>query len=304
MRPLSSLIIGFVCLFAVPVQAATFTVNSTADPGVGVCDVAECTLREAINAANATPGTDTIAFNIPSTGPHTIQPTSALPTITDPVIIDGTTQPGFAGAPIIELDGSLAGAATNGLSITAGGSTVRGLVINRFSQNGISISLKGNNLIEGNFIGTDVTGSVDLGNGLSGVFLQFSLNNTVGGTEPGAGNLISGNISGIFLGNGATGTQVQGNFIGTDVTGTVALGNGSALVISADNNTIGGTTLDARNIISGGIGIGGQGNQVQGNFIGTDVTGTVALDSNVTGVSITGSRNTIGGTEPGAGNVI
>ena len=78
----------------VQAQAATFTVNSTADPGDGVCDASECTLREAISAANAGSGTDTIAFNIPGDGPHTIRPTSALPTITDPVIIDGYTQPG------------------------------------------------------------------------------------------------------------------------------------------------------------------------------------------------------------------
>ena len=75
-------------------QATTFTVNSTNDVDDGTCDATHCSLREAINAANANSGTDTIAFNISGAGPHTIQPTSALPTITDPVVIDGYTQPG------------------------------------------------------------------------------------------------------------------------------------------------------------------------------------------------------------------
>src|SRR5207253_10170338 len=97
-----------------------------------VCDdgAARCTLRAAIEQANATSGADTITFNI-GTGPQTIKPASPLPTISGPVTIDGTTQPGHDTAPIIELDGSNAGTAstTNGLVITAGGSTVKGLIV-------------------------------------------------------------------------------------------------------------------------------------------------------------------------------
>ena len=80
-------------------QAATFTVTNTDDSGAG-------SLRQAILDANANPGLDTIAFDIGGVGHQTIQPLSALPTITDPVIIDGGTQDGFAGTPIIEIDGS------------------------------------------------------------------------------------------------------------------------------------------------------------------------------------------------------
>src|SRR5687767_13513892 len=76
---------------ASPMAGLTFTVNSTADPGSGTCDATECTLREAMDAANAAPGLDTIDFNIPGAGPHTITPASAFPTITTPVIIDGYT---------------------------------------------------------------------------------------------------------------------------------------------------------------------------------------------------------------------
>src|SRR5262249_45975606 len=117
---------------------STFAVVTDADNGDDVNPVAG-SLRAAMLDANAhdnglNPGgaRDVIAFAIPGTGPHTIQPPAALPTITDPVVLDATTQPGFSGTPIIELDGSLAGE-VHGLVITAGDTLVRGLVINRFA---------------------------------------------------------------------------------------------------------------------------------------------------------------------------
>src|SRR5262249_49479321 len=133
--------------------------------------------------------TDTIAFNISGTVVHTISPTSALPTITDPVIIDGYTQPGasqntdptgFNGTLLIELNGASAGGAS-GLRISAGGSTVRGLVINRFVLpsgssddtlgNGILLQGAGGNKIEGNFVGTDTSGTQALPNTDAGIFV-------------------------------------------------------------------------------------------------------------------------------------
>src|SRR5207253_11412721 len=87
-----------------PQATTTFIVNSTADPGTGVCDDVECTLREAIAAANAHAGTDTIVFNIPGTGPHTIRPISSLPSITSPVTIDGYTQPGASANTLADGD--------------------------------------------------------------------------------------------------------------------------------------------------------------------------------------------------------
>src|SRR5258708_1101639 len=115
----------------------TFTVTNTNDSGPG-------SLRQAILDANAHAGADMIVFTIPGAGVNTIAPASALPTITDPVTIDGTTQPGFAGSPIIELSGAIAGPA-NGLNITAGSSTVLGLVINRF-KGGNNPSSSGNGI--------------------------------------------------------------------------------------------------------------------------------------------------------------
>src|SRR5262249_43145871 len=142
--------------------AVTYTVLYTADSGAG-------SLRQAILDANANPGADLIAFNIGGGGVQTIAPTSPLPGITDPVTIDGTTQAGFAGSPIIELNGAGAGASSHGLIISAGNSTVRGLVINRFSVNGIVLHTNGGNVLEGNYIGTNVAGTAGLGNQVHGV---------------------------------------------------------------------------------------------------------------------------------------
>src|SRR5262245_51231687 len=151
---------------------STLTVINTNDSGAG-------SLRQAILDANAAAGADTIAFNIGGGGVQTISPLSQLPTITGAVTIDGWTQPGFAGSPIIELSGASAGASASGLIITAGNSTVRGLVINRFSIAGIGFFTNGGNVVEGNYIGTNVAGTAALGNGVQGMFVATS-NNWIG----------------------------------------------------------------------------------------------------------------------------
>ena len=185
-----------------------FIVNSTDDTddadfgGVfdGVCDdgTGQCTLRAAIEEANASVGVaDTINFAI-STVPKTIAPGSSLPIITDPVTIDGTTQ-----SCCVELDGLNAGYPTTGvgLKITAGGSTVRGLIIVRFGDYGIELGTLGGNVIQGNYIGTDAAGAADLGNGSTGIMVYGSPSNTIGGAGAGEGNVISGNGSdGIYIG--------------------------------------------------------------------------------------------------------
>lgn len=286
----------------------TFTVTNTNDTGAG-------SLRDAITLANSNAGADLITFNISPAGPQTITPLSALPTITDPLTIDGTTQPGFAGTPIIELNGSSTPPGTNGLLISAGSSTVRGLVINRFPGNSdaIEFQINGSNVVEGNFLGTDLSGSVAQANG-NGVFINGVPNNTIGGTTLSARNLISGNSgAGIrMLGVSSTGNVVQGNLIGTNAAGTADLGNGTNGVdVSQAVAIIGGTVAGARNIISGnnngGIAFSAtSGNLVQGNFIGTDVTGTVDLGNSFAGVLVTGgsANNTFGGTTAAARNIV
>lgn len=293
--------------------STTFTVNSTGDPGDGVCAESECTLREALTAANSEPGLNVILFVIGS-GLRTITPTSPLPTVTDPLIIDATSQPGFSGVPLVELSGSLAGTGANGLTITAGSSTVRGLIVNRFSNFGIDLHGNGGNTVAGNYLGTNASGTLSAAN-RAGVFIGGP-NNIVGGTTASARNVISGNRGVEFLGvlisgSAATGNVVQGNYIGTTASGTLALGNGVGVgVRDAAGNTIGGTSPEARNIISGnsfeGVRLHGASfTVVQGNYIGLDAAGTVALRNRFDGVRVkASSNNTIGGTVPGAGNVI
>ncbi|MCT7954700.1 DUF4347 domain-containing protein [Laspinema palackyanum] len=292
-----------------PSILATFTVTNTNDIGVG-------SFRQAILDANANSDTDTITFNISGNGVQTIQPLSPFPIITNSVIIDATTQSGYTGTPLIEIDGTNVGGLDGGvLQITAGNSTVRGFVINRagFSNAAILIRENGNNLIENNYLGTDATGTGLLERSGSGIFIRESANNRI------QNNLISGNNNtssvGIDIeGNRASGNQILGNFIGTNVTGTQDLGNrGSGIVIrNAPNNRIGGTTVNARNIISGngfyGIEISGNeanDNQILGNFIGTDVTGEISFRNAFYGIGISGgSRTLIGGDSADARNVI
>src|SRR6266576_3528334 len=298
-----------------------FTATNTNDSGTG-------SLRQAITDANVAGGT--ITFNIPGGGVHTISPLSApLPNIAQSITIDGYTQPGSSpntnpptmgdnAVILIELSGAIS-PVINGLTLQfalADNCTVRGLVINSFQINAIDINSNGNT-IEGNFIGTNPAGTAALPNGASSqggvIFVGSSSNNTVGGTTPDARNLISGNIGpGISIQLG-TGNVVQGNVIGVDVTGTVALGNtGPGITTNGSNNLFGGTTVNARNIVSGnnrGIDTGnGSNNTIQGNFIGTDITGTIAIANPNVGVNTQGANNLIGGltTTPGTppGNLI
>jgi hypothetical protein len=194
-----------------------------------------------------------------------------------------------------------------------------GNLISANDESAVFISYTTGNLVQGNLIGTDVNGTAKLGNVGNGIFISAAPNNSIGGTSASARNIISGNTgNGVQIsGSTSTGNQVLGNYIGTDVNGTAGFGgtnfDGVIISASASNNTIGGTSASARNIISGnrnsGVQIHGSasiGNQVLGNYIGTDVSGTADLGNNVDGVVITdsASNNTIGGTSPDARNII
>jgi len=346
-------------------QTADFTATRQTLVVTNVNDHGPGSLRQAIMDANDTVGTDMIVFNIPGAGVQTINLLIALPEITDPVVIDATTQPGYAGTPLIELNGAQTNARA-GFLVSSGGSTIRGFVINRFgsgsgillnggannivqgnyigvdstgtvgrnNDNGISISSSNNliggtissarnvisgngfdgialggsgNQIQGNFIGTNASGSVALPNGINGVDLLGSpqnINNIIGGTTAGAGNLISGNQRGVNC--SSPGNVIQGNLIGTNATGKAAIGNGTGISSSAPNTLIGGTVPGARNIISGnslGVSISGAQSRLQGNFIGTDITGMVALGNTSAGADAN-DHATIGGTTPEARNII
>ena len=212
------------------------------------------------------------------------------------------------------------GAAT---SDTIGGTTngARNLISGN-TGNGVTITdaMTSDNEVEGNFIGTDASGTIPLANADGVEVIGGASGNSIGGTESGAGNLVSGNnFDGVnFTGQGTTGNNLEGNFIGTDTTGTVALANNFGVsVFDASGNDIGGTEPGAGNLISGnrfvGVEIIGNvvtgnptsSNNIEGNRIGTDLTGSFAVGNGI-GVMISAgaSNNDIGGTEVGAGNLI
>ena len=269
-------------------------------------------LREAISAANNTVGTDYIYFGISGGGVHTIATASALPTISEAVVLDGTTQSGYAGTPLIDLDGNAAGAGVSGLTVSATGSTISGLAIERFRSSGLVLT-GGSTTVTGNYIGTDPTGAIARGNLADGVLVQSS-GNTIGGTTTATRNVISANSGwGILLdGAAATGNQVLGNYLGTNAAGTAALGNGMdgvKIQNAANNNHVGNGTTSGRNLISANRNAvvlqAVTGTVIQGNYIGTDAAGTANL-GNQSGVYVfTGaSGNLIGGTSTGQGNLI
>ncbi len=269
-----------------PQPGPVFTVNTSADPGDGVCTWLDCTLRVAINAANNHPNgasPDTIKFNLAGTGPFTISPASTLPAITDTLIIDGYSQPGASpntlaagDNAVLKIELNFANAGGNGLTISANNSTVQGLVINRSPINTAGIYLTGNNnVISGSFIGTNTTGMAALGNGGPGISVNNSSNNVIGGTLPAARNVIAGNTAdGIFIqGASASANQVFGNYIGLAADGTSPLGNGADGVdIQSNNNQIGGLASGASNVISangadGVAVVSGSGNAILSNSI-------------------------------------
>jgi hypothetical protein len=295
-------------------QTANFTANRQSFVVTNVNNHGSGSLREAITNANATPGTDTITFNIPSAGVKTINLLTALPDITERVVIDATTQPGYQGTPIVELDGTGLNSG-NGLVIKASGSTVRGLAIGRFTNAGISLNGSNNNVIQANYIGLAADGITARPNSRGILLVSNSSNNVIGGTTATARNVISGNQSGIELSGNAN--VVQGNFIGTNAAGTAVPSNGSTgtqtqgIGVSINSsqftdNVIGGTAAGAGNLISGnstGLSISGNNTTIQGNLIGTDVTGTSKLP-NATGVGAFANNVLVGGVTPGARNVI
>ncbi len=285
--------------------STTFWVTNTNDSGSG-------SFRAAITSADSARGNPTIDFSIGS-GVKTIKPLSALPVIKTPMTINATTQGGYAGKPLIVLNGASAGSSSNGLQISSGGTTIKGFVIQNFQGDGILATVNGNNTIQGNYIGTDSTGSIKQANAQNGVLLGGS-GNLVGGMTAALRNVISGNgINGLeFVGPSNGMNVIQGNYFGLNAAGTAAIGNVSnGLDIKNEpSNTIGGTTTGAGNVFSGngqdGLLLYGNGgyNTIQGNLIGTDATGKKAIGNAQNGIEDQTSYNLIGGTTASARNVI
>jgi titin len=224
------------------------------------------------------------------------------------VIIDGGTQPSQGGDGYfrIVLTGTNAGSGANGLTITAGNCTITDLVINGFSGSGIVLQNGGGNVVSYDLIGTDVTGTLAQGNG-HGILIQSS-DNLIGRLAGNGLNVISGNtIDGVNIASG-TGNILQYNHIGLNIAGNGAVPNATGVVVAGSGNTIGGMPgAVALNRISGnsgdGIHISGSNNVVQNSFIGTDISGYVAI-GNYNGISISGTNNLIGGNMGLGGNLI
>ncbi|MDX1930867.1 MAG: VCBS domain-containing protein [Pirellulaceae bacterium] len=285
-------------------------------------------LREAIIASNNTVGTDTVNFSITGTGVKTMNVASALPAITDTIVINGYSQTGSSANTLavgnnavlnVVLDGTGAGAGASGLTLSAGsaGSSIRGLVIDNFSQYGISVN-SANNTLAGNFIGLNQAGNAAAGNNV-GIYINNVGGNTIGGLTAADRNIISGNISdGVYItGASATGNLIQGNYIGTNAAGTASVANGSMgvrITGNAAGNTVGGAAAGAGNLISGnassGVYIDASNTTVTGNLIGTNAAGTGAvrngsIGSTTGGVFIaSGTGSVIGGTTAAERNVL
>ncbi len=228
--------------------SSPYVVTTTSDSGVG-------SLRQVIqNAdANTASGPVDISFNIPGTGPFTIQLFSLLPAITQPVVLDGASEPGFAGTPLIQISGAaIGGGLANGIVLGAGssGSTVSGLVISGFSGAGIEIDSTGD-LVKGNWLGVDTSGTrAGPGNG-EGVLINNDASSTIGGTSAAAGNLLGFNGTAVSIGgSAATGTLVIGNQIGINITAGKTIGNITGIVINSPNNTVGGSAAGSSNTIA------------------------------------------------------
>jgi hypothetical protein len=307
---LSSLLITSIC------PAATFTVANTNDSGTG-------SLRQAITDSNSSPGPNVIAFSIPGNGVQSITPLTPLPDITNTVSINGYSQPGsqpnsMAGGNnavlLVRLDGVNLSAFPNGLRFNgANNCSVRGLIIVRF-YTGIQLYASSGCTIAGNWLGLDFD-SVSRGGSGTGIdvtcaVFNRSTANLLGGSTPADRNVVAGFHTGIsFFPASADHNAVQGNFIGTDATGTLPRGQvfEGIHVQAATNITIGGFSAGVRNLISAnGTGIsllGSTGDLIQGNYIGTDVSGRYALGNSGDGIDAQGcSLVTIGGN--GAGNLV
>jgi uncharacterized repeat protein (TIGR01451 family) len=279
---------------SVLVGGSNFVVTNTNDSGSG-------SLRQALTDASgpACSAPCTVSFNI-GAGPYLIQPQSDLPPVANDITVDGTTQPGYSGVPVVQVDMGFNPGSTTVLYVPGNNSRVKGLSLT--GSNGMGLLVNGTgNLIEGNYIGLDPLG-VAAPNG-HGIIINGN-NNTIGGTTAAQRNVISGNTGdGVRTEDDATGNTIAGNYIGTDPAGTAARPNdiGIELLDETHQTTIGGATAAHRNVISGnttyGIRIEGDSGSVIGRGVATELAGKVtdtAIHNNWIGPDATGAA-AIGG---------
>ena len=330
MNSIKKIFFCVVSLYCINVYGALHLVTNTNDSGLG-------SLRQAILDANLDGTTPrAIHFSIGS-GVQIIQPVTALPALAvSQIIIDGSTQPGWsAGNPVIIIDGANAGFSFDGLTIQATDSCIiQDMVINNGFNSGITIvGNTNNNAIYGCFIGVDQSGSIASPNSLAITLSAMGAdqnNNTIIGAAN-RGNVLSGNAGffgvGMFLSGNLQNMRIRGNFIGTDKTGTFSIPNAvagfaiisqpSSALVLCNGAIIGGPGVGEGNVISGnstgpGFFMGFQNvnnTTIQGNKVGVDITGTLALPNGIgittfTDIATTINGTIIGGAALGEGNVI
>ena len=350
--PLGVALLG--CLALSPLgpraDAATFVVDTTSDLALGACAAlvaADCSLRGAIIAANLSPDQDTIEFAIPPSDPGFVPATGhwrisvpdpgLLPGITQPLMIDGYSQPGAVpnsntpaqgglnGTLKIEIHGSNPlGNANYGLQLdSAQTSAIRGLAINNFRDGQVFVRGAAPHRIEGCYLGTDITGN--LAQVLSnGILLAGNGPYIIGGLLPEQRNLLSGLNNALLTSQqAANGVLIQGNLIGTNAAGNAVIGNQFGLLLfRMSNSLVGGTVPAARNVFSGHRGQAiilqvnnpgvFDGLQIEGNYFGTDVSGRLPLGNALVSLDSTIQINgaggdcgaSIGGSAPGQANLI
>ena len=291
-------------LYDPPAVPLTNIVTTTADVGPG-------SLRAAMYYVTDHPGA-TVKFNIPTSDPgysngvFNIHLTGYLPPlVTNGMVIDGSTQPGFTSKPLIVVDGSQiipeTFTPTSGLLIYSASNQVKNVSFQGFNWNGLTLEYADatNNTIAGCWLGLDSSGSNAAPNAYQGILIdQGASRNTIGGTNALARNVISGNSQyGLWISDtNTTGNVVLGNYIGTDATGSFAVSNafgGIGLFTNSAGQVIGGTNALARNVISGNVsagiwlsGAGVSNNVVENNFIGLNAAGTAAIPNTFAGIYV------------------
>jgi hypothetical protein len=286
--------------------AHALVVTNTNDSGSG-------SLRAALLVAAGTSGA-TVSFDIPGSGPFVITLLTPLAAITSPVTIDGTSEPNYAGAPLVEIVGTNLSSSATALELASGsdGSEIRGLELLGFGGSGISVE-SNNDKIDANVIGSNAVGVVLSGNsnlvfgnlvGTNSSSPRPNLSNTVGVSVVGTGNTIGGtaantfgfNATSILITSTGTGNTISSNDVGTDSAGD-DLGTSSSygVRVLGTGNTIGGSSGTANTIgfNNTGVSLEGPGNQVLGNFVGTSASGLPL--GNAIGISVSATNNTIGG---------
>ena len=284
-------VLAVALLWSAVARAATFTVTSDTDVAHGNCG-ATCTIRDAILAANASAGVDTIVFSVPVF----VYPVTPLPPITGPVTIDGTTVPGYVGTPLAAVDGL--SSLLPCLTLQAAGITVKAMEV-RNCRASIQISAPGGDVIQHVRLDADpLNGQQD------GIVLVDSSNNQIGGTGAGEGNTVDGNYDrGIVSLGSASGNHIEGNVVKHVIDG---------MWIEGSANVVGGTAAGAGNLVGGNSGRGiiitggkkATGNIVQGNTVGDIQQGSLSLMNQLSGIVVSAPGTLVGGPTPAARNYL